>query len=853
MRMDTSLLLRRWRRGLFVVCVILSDSAQGCADESHLRIVGEDANVHGICAGLSSDASPGALYSEANKITPSQCSEVEIPSYIDGRPLNWTAFARQVSGWLTMPLDAWPWEDVGEAAFHYTHCGCECNPEGDCHELAAGCPIGFWIASLLHCATLWASGGAGPGAEAAERRCQSMDPFGQLFEATSIFFPFLRLIDILLSGWPLFAILLKVGALAPGVHAAPQQAVLSEDGEPDRMLWRERRLITEALAAAAALVHAGAQGGRVGARAFVRLRYRVADAEARLCSLTESAGAVMAIGGRAAAGAQLRSMAAAAAEPLALLYSLQKALDAHFLVAEANERNFTVCPALPDLSHQGSIIEEASFVTEFHELIMEEVNVSALAPRHAEHDRMRNAHDETQPSRRHVWATYLIANSEVAIHMEALRTLVYSIRRVELVRRPFLVLTLGELSASARSELEQDGLELLSIDVEGLRLPDSHPRSKWWEDRGVVQTLARLSVFNLTQFDRVVVVEGDMIMLQPCDELFRIPVFATGYELGGGPEGNPGLNTGIMVVSPDAELFAAMLEFARVTNWQSHYMARQFNTDQSFLDIFWNSTSRRLGAVRLDVGKGFLGCGSIKPFRGGPSTIPMQDLQEELEMPGDDPREIHCLLPLEYNYYADFKHLFLIGYRHSFTEGGQSIHGFPTPMDTRVFECRLRAPILDRAARWLVRTGQLTTTPRILHWPGSLRKPWQRWASPAQSVLDEVWWALHREMCALTASPCRFHCELPGSEHTAYPAPEVDSGQASLECFANHSEAEACCCDPPRGLGGGLCWDGASEPWQECCAAALQYLRSPHAGGDCLRTRWSLDRGRTLVGISASA
>lgn len=49
----------------------------------------------------------------------------------------------------------------------------------------------------------------------------------------------------------------------------------------------------------------------------------------------------------------------------------------------------------------------------------------------------------------------------------------------------------------------------------------------------VVQTLARLAVFNLTRFDRIVVLEADMVMVRPCDELFDIPVFAA-MSLAGG-------------------------------------------------------------------------------------------------------------------------------------------------------------------------------------------------------------------------------------------------------------------------------------------------------------------------------
>ena len=65
--------------------------------------------------------------------------------------------------------------------------------------------------------------------------------------------------------------------------------------------------------------------------------------------------------------------------------------------------------------------------------------------------------------------------------------------------------------------------------------------------------------------------------------------------------------------------------------------------------------------------------------------------------------------------------------------------------------------LMSRAVHFLVNTGSLvrkdlasasqSQAPKILHWPGELRKPWQRLHPRARSVWDSAWWRAHRAMC----------------------------------------------------------------------------------------------------------
>merc|ERR1712086_198596 len=92
--------------------------------------------------------------------------------------------------------------------------------------------------------------------------------------------------------------------------------------------------------------------------------------------------------------------------------------------------------------------------------------------------------------------------------------------------------------------------------------------------------------------------------------------------------------------------------------WSDHYLFQVFPTDQSFLDSFMNSKTQRLGVVQFDAERRFHGCGPLGPFRGGPSqmSLPtntsMQEVESLDEIFAGRLHKVHCLLPLEYNFYS---------------------------------------------------------------------------------------------------------------------------------------------------------------------------------------------------------
>merc|ERR1711948_248673 len=49
---------------------------------------------------------------------------------------------------------------------------------------------------------------------------------------------------------------------------------------------------------------------------------------------------------------------------------------------------------------------------------------------------------------------------------------------------------------------------------------------------------------------------------------------------------------------------------------------------------------------------------------------------------------------------------------------------------------------------------------KVLHWPGTLRKPWQHCLPAARSDLDEIWWNMFSDACASAphAATCTISC-----------------------------------------------------------------------------------------------
>ena len=87
-------------------------------------------------------------------------------------------------------------------------------------------------------------------------------------------------------------------------------------------------------------------------------------------------------------------------------------------------------------------------------------------------------------------------------------------------------------------------------------------------------TFTKLNVFNLTQFDKIVYIDADCIVMMNIDEMFDFPAFC-GYTLAHTGE----LEAGVLILEPNNEVFNEILSFLDKENWVHH--------DQSLLNWFF--------------------------------------------------------------------------------------------------------------------------------------------------------------------------------------------------------------------------------------------------------------------------
>lgn len=429
---------------------------------------------------------------------------------------------------------------------------------------------------------------------------------------------------------------------------------------------------------------------------------------------------------------------------------------------------------------------------------------AAIAPPH----RSRSA---APRGRREAFVTVLFANGarldKVLLHVEAIRTLAFSVRIRSRTPRPFLVVTDGPIPSIAADAFTADGLRVLrrremelpatsvgaAYGADGSRASRLELQS-WWLERGVAPTAVKLAIWNLTEYDCLVFLDADTLLVDAVDELFDITTFASGltpysthgvFEVQHDGEArhqrHPGFNTGVMVLQPSAAVAASMAQQMLAGIHDNTPIAEHLGqSDQPWLDAYWLSYSRRLGFARFSAprrdgrARRFLGCElAFQADWGVPSTSPAPPRAEPLEAalrrpwprPGRRPRrrpvpllvpgaasEAHCVLPLEYDFFSDYKAIRM----HVWYEARERVR----ELDRDPAAPGANVSDIEWAIRRYIDDYRVLGTEglKILHWPGELRKPWERWHRAVRSPWDDAWWATHAEMCRRSAAPCHLSC-----------------------------------------------------------------------------------------------
>lgn len=279
----------------------------------------------------------------------------------------------------------------------------------------------------------------------------------------------------------------------------------------------------------------------------------------------------------------------------------------------------------------------------------------------------------------------------------------------------------------------------------------------WFKDRGLQPSFAQLAAFTLTEYTRVVVLDADVLMLQPCHELFRLPlILAAAPETHRDQEEIFGhgrtylLNAAVMVVRPNLFTFERIKEAVQQPAFRS--LADKIGvlgqaTFQSLMDAYLTTENFwRLGAVLWDSQGSFEGC-ALSGAGASPDT---SNTLSACRVRG----RIHCFLPIDYNFCVDFPHVMFASMDYE-KKMSQQEEAEPVSANTSGTES-LR--LMRKALEWYRHKGWFRGTPKIVHFPGHLRKPWQRWLPLARSPWDEAWWSEHRTMCSSSRAPCRIRC-----------------------------------------------------------------------------------------------
>ncbi|KAF2123949.1 glycosyltransferase family 8 protein [Dothidotthia symphoricarpi CBS 119687] len=140
--------------------------------------------------------------------------------------------------------------------------------------------------------------------------------------------------------------------------------------------------------------------------------------------------------------------------------------------------------------------------------------------------RFSNAALPLHKSNNYAYAAFLAAPSEIThdapdeddMYFVNTRMLIYQALYAPATRTvnsyPFVVLVTPDVTQSKRQRLEADGAQV----IEAPKLALKHSTRKQWRD-----VLTKLRLFELTQFDKVLFLDSDMLLVKPMDGIFSDP------------------------------------------------------------------------------------------------------------------------------------------------------------------------------------------------------------------------------------------------------------------------------------------------------------------------------------------
>jgi len=146
--------------------------------------------------------------------------------------------------------------------------------------------------------------------------------------------------------------------------------------------------------------------------------------------------------------------------------------------------------------------------------------------------------------------------------------------RMTKTQYPILCMVSEEVSEENLDILREAGCETILVDKIHSEVSgedgDRFEVGKNW------LTFTKLNVFNMTDYDKIVYIDADCVVLKNIDEMFDFPTLS-GYVLAHTGE----LEAGVLVLQPSEEIFNEILSFINKENWTNH--------DQSLLNWFFRN------------------------------------------------------------------------------------------------------------------------------------------------------------------------------------------------------------------------------------------------------------------------
>lgn len=152
-------------------------------------------------------------------------------------------------------------------------------------------------------------------------------------------------------------------------------------------------------------------------------------------------------------------------------------------------------------------------------------------------------------------------------------------------REPRIVLVTSDIGAPTRERLASRGWQVRHVDAIDNPAADRQLFPRF------ASVFTKLRAFELVEFDRVVLLDADTLVLQNVDDLFERPAFAAGPDFFLPDR----FNSGVMVIEPSAALFRRMMDALAVSRTYD-------GGDQGFLNTFFADWYAMPVAHRLPVG-----------------------------------------------------------------------------------------------------------------------------------------------------------------------------------------------------------------------------------------------------------